>query len=109
MTVPDRSLRQRMDALAKGNDVRTRRAQLKRDLKAGRASAATVLIDPPRFVESMKVDTLLRATPKVGPVKARKLLESARVSPSKTLGGLNARQRGELAQRLPAARRRAAA
>ena len=33
---PERSLAQRMDALKRANDIRTRRAQLKRDLKAGR-------------------------------------------------------------------------
>ena len=35
-TAPERSLTQRMDALKRANDIRTRRARLKRDLKAGR-------------------------------------------------------------------------
>ena len=35
---PARSLDQRMEALQRANDVRVRRAQLKRDLKAGRES-----------------------------------------------------------------------
>ena len=34
---PERSLTQRMDALKRANEIRTRRARLKRDLKAGRA------------------------------------------------------------------------
>ena len=32
---PERSLNQRMDALARANQIRIKRAQLKRDLKAG--------------------------------------------------------------------------
>ena len=32
---PERSLDQRMEALKRANDIRTERAQLKRDLKAG--------------------------------------------------------------------------
>lgn len=32
---PERSLNQRMDALARANTIRTKRAQLKRDLKSG--------------------------------------------------------------------------
>jgi hypothetical protein len=38
--------------------------------------------------------------PKVGRVKATKILHSCRVSPSKTFGGLSERQRAELAARL---------
>ena len=33
---PERSLNQRMDALKRANEIRTQRARLKRDLKAGR-------------------------------------------------------------------------
>ena len=52
---PARSLDQRMEALQRANDVRVRRAQLKRDLKAGRASIETILLDPPEWVETAKV------------------------------------------------------
>ena len=97
---PERSPDQRIDALNKANQVRTRRAALKRDLKAGRASLAALLLDPPAFIETAKVLDMLLALPKVGRVKATKLLNSARVSPSKTFGGLSDRQRAELAERL---------
>ncbi len=43
---------------------------------------------------------MLLALPKVGRVKATKTLDSCRVSPSKTFGGLTDRQRAELASRL---------
>ena len=35
---PERSLVQRMEALQRANEIRTKRASLKRDLKAGRVS-----------------------------------------------------------------------
>jgi hypothetical protein len=35
-TAPVRSLDQRMEALARANDIRVRRAQLKKDLKLGK-------------------------------------------------------------------------
>ncbi|MGO9973334.1 MAG: hypothetical protein ACLP01_11090 [Solirubrobacteraceae bacterium] len=38
--------------------------------------------------------------PQVGRVKATKILDSCRVSPSKTFGGLSDRQRTALAERL---------
>jgi hypothetical protein len=89
-----------MDALARANEVRALRARLKRDLKAGRASIGPLLRDPPPYLESAKVLDLLLALPKVGRVKATKVLQITRVSPGKTFGGLSERQRAELAERL---------
>jgi len=93
---PERSLTQRMDALKRANDVRTRRARLKRDLKAGRVHIRGLLLDPPDYLQTAKVFDLLLAVPKYGRVKANRILTQCRISPSKTLGGLSERQRNEL-------------
>lgn len=93
---PERSLNQRMDALARANQIRTRRAQLKRDLKSGRLSIHTLLLNPPEYVETAKVFDMLLAVPKYGRVKVNKILALCRISPSKTIGGLSERQRSEL-------------
>src|SRR6476619_205128 len=93
---PERSLTQRMDALARANDIRTRRARLKRDLKAGRESIHGLLLDPPEFLETAKVFDLLLAVPKYWLLKLYRILTQCRISPSKTVGGLSERQRNEL-------------
>jgi hypothetical protein len=85
-----------MDALGKANEIRTRRAQLKRDLKAGRSSIHKLLLQPPEWIETAKVLDMLLAVPKYGRVKANKILTQCRISPSKTIGGLSERQRSEL-------------
>ena len=85
-----------MDALQRANEIRSRRAQLKRDLKAGRQSIHNLLLDPPEWVETAKVFDMLLAVPKYGRVKANKILTTCRISPSKTIGGLSQRQRDEL-------------
>jgi len=85
-----------MDALQRANEIRTRRAQLKRDLKGGRESIERVLLTPPDWVETAKVFDLLLAVPKYGRVKVNKMLTQCRISPSKTIGGLSERQRSEL-------------
>jgi hypothetical protein len=54
---------QRMDALRRANEVRALRAQLKRDLKAGRVSIGALLLDPPPFLETAKVFDMLLALP----------------------------------------------
>jgi hypothetical protein len=85
-----------MDALQRANDIRTRRAQLKRDLKAGRVSIHQLLTKPPEYLETAKVFDMLLAVPKYGRVKVNKILQICRISPSKTIGGLSERQRAEL-------------
>ena len=96
ITAPERSLVQRMDALQRANDIRSRRAQLKRDLKAGRHQIHELLRKPPDYIETAKVFDLLLAVPKYGRVKVNKILTQCRISPSKTIGGLSQRQRAEL-------------
>ncbi|CAN5676190.1 hypothetical protein BH24ACT25_BH24ACT25_01400 [soil metagenome] len=85
-----------MDALQRANDVRTRRAQLKRDLKGGRTQIHGLLLDPPEYLQTCKVFDLLLAVPKYGRVKVNRMLTQCRISPSKTIGGLSERQRNEL-------------
>jgi hypothetical protein len=43
---------------------------------------------------------MLLAVPKIGRVKVNRLLAVARISPSKTIGGLSERQRTELIEPL---------
>jgi hypothetical protein len=95
-TAPERSLGQRMDALGKANEVRSRRAALKADLKRGAASIRDILVAPPDYLLTAKVVDLLMAAPKCGRVKSAKIMEQCRISPSKTIGGLSERQRTEL-------------
>jgi hypothetical protein len=85
-----------MDAMARANRIRVQRAQLKRDLKAGRLSIRALLVDPPEYVETAKVFDMLLAVPKYGRAKVNKVLALCRISPSKTIGGLSLRQRNEL-------------
>jgi len=89
-----------MDALQRANSIRTARAQLKRDLKAGRMSIHDLLLEPPEFIETAKVFDMLLAVPKYGRVKVNKILQTCRISPSKTIGGLSERQRTELVSML---------
>ena len=85
-----------MDALRRANEIRVRRAQLKKDLKDGRVRVEEVLSRPPDYVETAKVFDMLVAVPKFGRVKATRFLNQCRISQSKTVGGLSERQRTEL-------------
>jgi hypothetical protein len=96
--VPERTHAQRMRALSRANQIRSARAQLKRDLKAGKMKIEKLLLDPPEYVLSAKAFDMILAVPKYGRVKANRILTQCRISPSKTIGGLSERQRAELVE-----------
>ena len=93
---PLRSLDQRMEALRRANEIRVKRAKLKKDLKNGTVQIEAILDDPPEYVSTAKVFDMLMAVPKFGRVKAARFLNQCRISQSKTVGGLSDRQRAEL-------------
>jgi hypothetical protein len=97
---PVRSLPQRMEALQKANEIRSQRAQLKRQLKSGELEIVDVLREPPEFLRTAKVIDLLLVVPKFGRVKATRVLTRCRISQAKTVGGLSERQRAELCDTL---------
>src|SRR6059058_3646945 len=84
-----------MDALKRANDVRVKRAKLKKDLKDGKVRIEQILGNPPEYVSTAKVIDILMAVPKFGRVKAARFLSTCRISQSKTVGGLSERQRTE--------------
>lgn len=98
---PSRSLVQRMEALAHANDIRVRRANFKKQMKAATKDVSKertikTLLDPPTFMHTMKAYDLLLATRGFGKTKANKYLRACTISPSKTIGGMSQRQRSSL-------------
>ena len=85
-----------MEALQRANDVRVKRAKLKKDLKTGRVRVEEIRSDPPEYVGTAKVFDMLMAVPKFGRVKAARFLNQCRISQAKTVAGLSERQREEL-------------
>ena len=94
--VPGRSREQRLRALQRANEIRSARAKLKQDLASGKLDLAGIVADPPEWVMSARVRDLWLALPRIGPVKAGRILAQCGIAHSKTLGGLTDRQRAEL-------------
>jgi hypothetical protein len=95
-SAPPRSAEQRLRALAKANQVRSARAQLKRDLAASSVELARILADPPPCAQTARVRELLVAVPGIGPARASRALFHCRIAEAKTIAGLSGRQRAEL-------------
>jgi hypothetical protein len=95
-----RLLERRMIALRQANNVRVLRAKLKQDLREGTVRLEQILATGADYLASAEVFDLLVAVPKIGPVKASRLLTIAGISPSKTVGALSERQRARLIELL---------
>jgi hypothetical protein len=98
--VSTRSLERRKIALRQANHVRSRRAKLKQELRAGNVRLEQILATPADYLASAEVFDMLVAVPRIGPVKAGRLLTVARINPSKTVGDLTERQRTHLIELL---------
>jgi hypothetical protein len=93
-----RSREQRLGALRLANEIRSARAQLKKDLASGKIELAQILAQP-ECLRTARVRDVLLALPKIGSVKAGRILADCGIAHSKTLGGLTERQRTELLNR----------
>ncbi len=93
---------QHMRALARANEVRLARAELKRAIASGRARAADVVLDCPWETRSMTIGELLGAQRRWGHARSRKLLSLVELKENKTMGSLTDRQRRVLADELRA-------
>jgi hypothetical protein len=94
------SLERRRNALRRANEIRSARARLKQELRDGDASITALLAEPPEQLSTAKVVDLLMAVPKIGPVRATRLLRMSRISETRTVGGLSPRQRSRLLELL---------
>jgi hypothetical protein len=99
-SIPDRSYSQRMSALKDANHIRSYRARLKLDIKAGRISVFDLLSNPPEEIMTMKLFDLLLAMPHYGRTKVNKSLNYCHVSSSKTIEGMTERQREDIVRYL---------
>lgn len=95
---PERTLAQRYRALDRANEVRVYRADLKRRIAAGETPLSDALAD--EMCATMRVVDLLLVVPKVGRVKADRVLRRAHISPSKRVRGLTDRQTRDMAVEL---------
>jgi hypothetical protein len=87
---------QHLRALARANEVRLARAELKRQVAEGEISAAHVILECPWEAASMTVSDLLTSQRRWGSTRCRKLLQSVPMSENKTVGSMTERQRNAL-------------
>jgi hypothetical protein len=91
---------QHLQALERANTVRLARAELKRQVAAGKVAAADVILDCPWEAESMSVSDLVTSQRRWGRTRCRRLLQAIPIPEQKAIGALTDRQRQALADQL---------
>lgn len=94
MSIPHLSEEQRQQARHAATEARRRRAEVKESVRDGRVSIAEVLTlaDSDDVVAHTKVIDLLRAQPRVGTVRASRVMERLQIAPNRRLRGLGRHQ-----------------
>lgn len=88
---------QHMQALARANEVRLARAELKRRIADGDIDVAHVILTCPWETASMPIGELLASQRRWGATRARRLLAGIGMPETKTVGSMTERQRRALA------------
>ena len=89
-----------MRALERANEVRLKRAELKRQIAGGSIRAADVILELPDEAKNWSVGELLMSQRRWGSIRSRKLLTGMHISEKRPIGDLTERQRREIANRL---------
>ncbi|MEW6243019.1 MAG: integration host factor, actinobacterial type [Bacillota bacterium] len=91
---------QKIDALKKAQEMRRQRSALRAKLKKGEVSFEDILAGEDAITARMKVAYLLRSLPRIGKVKAKKIMDEVGIDESRRVQGLGRRQREALLARL---------
>jgi hypothetical protein len=101
MPLPKLTLEEKKQALKKAQQVRSQRAKIRQDLKAGKTNIRKVLenIDND-VVAKMRVAYLLESLPRIGKVRTRKIMNDIGIDETRRIQGLGNRQKQALIERL---------
>lgn len=99
-TPPQLTPEQREAALAKAAAARAARADIKSRLKNQSLTLAEALSSDDENIAKLKVVSMLESLPKVGKVKARRIMDEIGIADNRRVQGLGAQQRAALLERL---------
>lgn len=101
MSIPKLSASERSAALKKAQQMRSKRAALRREIKAGRLTLAEALErTDDEIIGKMRVKYLLESLPQVGKITAAKIMDEVAIDEVRRVQGLGNRQKAELLQKL---------
>ncbi|NLW58892.1 MAG: integration host factor [Firmicutes bacterium] len=100
MPLPKLTLEEKKQALKKAQKVRSERAKIRQDLKAGRTGIREILEQTDNdVIAKMRVAYLLESLPRIGKVRTRKIMNEIGIDETRRIQGLGSRQKQALLER----------
>jgi len=100
MSLPKLTLEEKRQALKKAQLMRSKRAEIRQELKKGNLTLTEVLNrSDDEVIGKMRVAYLLQSLPKIGKVRCRKIMEDIGIDESRRIQGLGSRQKQALIER----------
>ena len=101
MSIPTLSPEERSKALAKAQQIRSQRMEVRKQLKAGSLTIYDILADVDNEIYAkMRVKYLLESLPQIGKITAAKLMEEIGIDEARRVQGLGSRQKAQLLEKL---------
>ncbi|NMA61025.1 MAG: integration host factor [Firmicutes bacterium] len=101
MSLPHLSQEEKLEALKKAQEMRSKRAELRVQLKQGNLTLQEVLEQADdEVIGRMRVTYLLQSLPQVGKVTSEKVMKEIGINENRRVQGLGTRQKDELLKRL---------
>ena len=101
MAIPKLSPEERSKALQKAQQIRSKRMEVRKDLKAGKLTLNSILAETENEIYAkMRVKYLLESLPQVGKITTKKIMEEIGIDEARRVQGLGTRQRTQLLERL---------
>ena len=92
---------QKREALKKAQEVRSKRAKVREDLKSGKISLENIFEDvEDEVIGKMRVAYLLESLPRIGRVRTQQIMEEVGIDESRRVRGLGVRQKEALLKKL---------
>ena len=101
MALPKLTDEQKTESLKKAQEVRSKRAQVRADLKAGKLTLEEVLQRTnDEIIGKMRVVYLLESLPRIGKVRSLQIMDEVGIDESRRVQGLGVRQKEALLKKL---------
>ena len=100
MALPQLSLEEKRKALKKAQEIRSKRAQIRQELKQGKITLKEILAKmDDDVIAKMRVAYLLESLPRIGKIRTRKIMSDIGIDEARRLQGLGNRQKQALLER----------
>lgn len=101
MALPKLTAEEKLKALKKAQEMRSKRARIRQELKCGQTNIRELLEEiSDDTVAKMRVAYLIESLPRIGKIRTRKIMSDIGIDETRRVQGLGSKQKQALLERL---------